>query len=112
MDAVNDKMTEIAAGEMTEKVFEELLKGADDPQAAEKAKEFVDAMDEEDKEEIKDIVGKYIDSETVSGVMDIMEDGVDADSVKQAGEYLKDSVSEEDIQKLREMYEKYKDQIE
>ncbi len=104
MDRMKDKVGEIAADQIAEKAFETILQ--DDPEAAQKAKEIVNNMDETDKKQVMDIVGKYANSETVSEVMDIIRDD-SADSVEQAKEYLQESVSEEDLQKLEELYQKY-----
>ncbi len=104
MDRMKDKVGEIAADQVAEKAIETILK--DDPEAAQKAKEIVNNMDETDKKQVMDIVGKYANSETVSEVMDIIGDD-SADSVEQAKEYLQESVSEEDLRKLEELYQKY-----
>ncbi len=104
IDRMKDKVGAIAADQVAEKAFETILQ--DDPEAAQKAKEIVNSMDETDKEQVMDIVGKYANSETVSEVMDIIRDD-SADSVEQAKEYLQESVSEEDLQKLEELYQKY-----
>ncbi len=104
MDRMKDKVGGIAADQIAEKAFETILQ--DDPEAAQKAKEIVNNMDETDKKQVMDIVGKYANSETVSEVMDIIGDD-SADSVEQAKEYLQESVSEEDLRKLEELYQKY-----
>ena len=107
MDAVKSKVTEMAA----EQIFETALESVGDPQAAEKAKEIVANMDEEDKKQAEEIIGKYADSETLSDCMDIVKDGVNSESIAQVQQYLEQSVSEEDMQALLELYEKYGDGV-
>ncbi|MDE7021887.1 MAG: hypothetical protein K2P23_13465, partial [Lachnospiraceae bacterium] len=77
------------------------------PQAAEKAKEIVANMDEEDKEQAQEIIGKYANSQTVSDCMEIVEDGINEESIGEVQQYLEQSVSEEDLNKLLELYQKY-----
>ena len=107
MDAVKSKVTEMAA----EQIFEKALESAGDPQAAEKAKQIVANMDEEDKKQAEEIIGKYADSETLSDCMDIVKDGVNSESISQVQQYLEQSVTEEDMQALLELYEKYGDGV-
>ena len=91
-----------------EKAVQKALESTGDPQAAAKAKEIVDTMDESDKEAAQEIIGKYADSETLSDVMDLVGDGINSETVSQVKDYLQETVSEEDIEKLQELYEKYK----
>ncbi|MBD5516629.1 MAG: hypothetical protein HDR06_18855 [Lachnospiraceae bacterium] len=68
-------------------------------------------MDESDKKEAEAIIEKYADGDTISDVMDIVGDGVNSESISQVEQYLKNTVSDEDVDKLQELYEKYKDEI-
>ncbi|MCM1039400.1 MAG: hypothetical protein NC434_08755 [Ruminococcus sp.] len=102
-EAVKSKVTEKVAEQVLEKAFE----SAGDPQAAEKARQIVADMDEEDKKQAEEIIGKYADGETISDCMDIMEGGVNSESIAEVRQYLEQSVSEEDMQALWELYEKY-----
>lgn len=104
---VAEKVTE----QVMEQTFRKALESTGDPQAAAKAKEIVDNMDESDKQDATAIIEKYADSDTISNVMDIVGDGVNSESISQVEEYLHNSVSDEDMDKLQELYEKYKDQI-
>ena len=110
-DAVKAKVTEKVAEQVTQQVFEEVLKSAGDPQAAQKAKEMVTNMEEEDKKQTEEIIGKYADTQTLSDCMEIVEDGINSESIAQVQQYLEQSISEEDIKELENLYEKYKDEI-
>lgn len=107
-DGMKNKVKDIISEQVTEKALENIFRELDDSEAAEKAKEIINTMGEEDKEELKNIVGKYANKETVSEVIEMIGSGTES-SLEQAKEYLEETVSEEDIQKLQELYEKYKD---
>lgn len=96
---------------MAQQVIERALENAGDPQAAEKAKEIVANMEEEDKEQAQEIISKYADSQTIADCMEIVGDGINADSIEEVQQYLEQSVSEEDMSKLQELYEKYGEQL-
>ncbi len=104
---VAEKVTE----QVMEQTFRKALESTGDPQAAAKAKEIVENMDESDKQAATAMIEKYADSDTISDVMDIVGDGINSESIAQVEEYLQNSVSEEDIDKLQDLYEKYKDKI-
>lgn len=106
-DAVKSKVTEKVA----EQVFEKALESAGDPEAAEKAKQIVANMDEEDKKQAEEIISKYADSETISDCMEIVGDGINSESIEQVQQYLEQSVSQEDMQALWDLYEKYGDEV-
>ncbi len=101
--AVTKKVTET----VMEQAVQKALESSGDPQAASKAKEIVDNMEEADKEEAEAIIEKYADSETLSNCMEIVGDGINSESLAEVEEYLQESVSQEDIQKLQELYQKY-----
>lgn len=101
--AVTKKVTET----VMEQAVQKALESAGDPQAAKKAKEIVDNMEETDKKEAEAIIEKYADSETLSDCMEIVGDGINSESIAEVQEYLEQSVSDEDIRKLQELYEKY-----
>ena len=94
-----------------EQAFQKALESTGNPQAAAKAKEIVNNMDESDKKEAEEIIEKYADSDTLSDVMDIVGNGVNSESISQVEQYLQNSMSDEDIDKLQELYEKYKDEF-
>lgn len=110
-DGIKSAVTEKVTEQVMEQAFQKALESAGDPQAAAKAKEIVSNMDESDKKEAEAIIEKYADGDTISGVMDIVGDGVNSESISQVEQYLKNTVSDEDIDKLQELYEKYKDEI-
>ena len=110
-DGIKSAVTEKVTEQVMEQAFQKALESVGDPQAATKAKEIVNNMDESDKKEAEAIIEKYADSDTLSDVMDIVGDGVNSESISQVEQYLKNAVSDEDINKLQELYEKYKDEI-
>lgn len=110
-DGIKSAVTEKVTEQVMEQAFQKALESVGDPQAAAKAKEIVNNMDESDKKEAEAIIEKYADSDTLSDVMDIVGDGVNSESISQVEQYLKNAVSDEDIDKLQELYEKYKDEI-
>lgn len=101
--AVTKKVTET----VMEQAVQKALESSGDPQAAARAKEIVDNMEESDKKEAEAIIEKYADSETLSDCLEIVGDGINSESIAEVQEYLQESVSDEDIQKLQELYEKY-----
>lgn len=110
-DTVTDGIKSAVTRKVTETVMEQAvqraLESSGDPQAAARAKEIVDNMEESDKKEAEAIIEKYADSETLSDCMEIVGDGINDESIAEVQEYLQESVSDEDIQKLQELYEKY-----
>ncbi|MBD5489637.1 MAG: hypothetical protein HDR13_12735 [Lachnospiraceae bacterium] len=110
-DGIKSAVTEKVTEQVMEQAFQKALESVGDPQAAAKAKEIVNNMDESDKKEAEAIIEKYADSDTLSDVMDIVGDGVNSESISQVEQYLKNTVSDEDVDKLQELYEKYKDEI-
>lgn len=101
--AVNKKVTE----KVMEQAIQKTLESSGDPQAAAKAKEIIDSIDEADKQEVEEIIGKYTDSDTLSDVMSIMGNGINHESLEQVAEYMQESISEEDKQSLQELLNKY-----
>ena len=88
VDTVKDKVTEKVVEQAAQQVIEKALESAGEPQAAEKAKEIVANMDEEDKEQAQEIIGKYANSQTVSDCMEIVEDGINEESIGEVQQYL------------------------
>ena len=105
--AVTGKVTE----QFMEQAIRKALESSGDPEAAAKAKETVDSIDEADKKAAEEIIGKYANQNTVSDLIDIAGGGINSDSVEQIKDYLQNSMSEEDIQKLQELYNKYGEQV-
>ena len=105
--AVTGKVTE----QFMEQAIRKALESSGDPEAAAKAKEIVDSIDEADKKAAEEIIGKYANQNTVSDLIDIAGGGINSDSVEQIKDYLQNSMSEEDIQKLQELYNKYGEKV-
>ena len=110
-DGIKSAVTEKVTEQVMEQVFQKALESTGDPQAAAKAKEIVNNMDESDKKEATEILEKYADGDTLSDVMDIVGDGVNSESISQVEQYLQNNVSDEDMGKMMELNEKYKDEI-
>ena len=106
MSAVHQKVTE----QVMEYGIRQALESNDDPEAAAKAKEIVDNVDEEDLREVEKIVEKVVNEDTVSDLMNIVGNGIDSGSVEQVKDYLQENISEEDMHKLQELYNKYAEQ--
>lgn len=104
---IKSAVTKKVAETVMEQAVRQALESAGDSQAAEKAKEIVDNMEEADKKEAGAIIEKYADSETLSDCLEIVGDGINSESIAEVQDYLEQSVSDEDIRKLRELYEKY-----
>lgn len=101
--AVTDKVTET----VMEQAVEKALESSGDPNAAAKAKEVIQNMDEEDKEKAQEIIGKYADGDTISDCMEIVGDGINQESMAEVEQYLQNNVSAQDREQLEELYRKY-----
>lgn len=108
---VTEKVTKKVSEKVIEQTVQKALEQTGNPQAAEKAKEIVDNIDEEDKQKAEEIVERYANSDTLSDVMEIVGEGVDGESMSEVKDYLRENVSEQDQAELKELYEKYKDVI-
>lgn len=110
-----DRIQSAVTGKVTEQFMEQAIRKAlessGDPEAAAKAKEIVDSIDEEDKKAAEEIIGKYANQDTVSDLIDIAGGGINSESVEPIKDYLQDNMSEDDIQKLQELYNKYGEQV-
>lgn len=106
-DGIKNVVVEKATEQIMEQAVQKALEDAGDPQAAAKAKEIINNMDEADKQQAEEIIEKYADTDMLSDCMDIVSDGVTDESIAQVKDYLQESVSSEDIEKLQELYEKY-----
>ncbi|MGN0279334.1 MAG: hypothetical protein ACI4C4_08270 [Lachnospiraceae bacterium] len=107
-NGVKHVVVEKATEQIMEQAVQKALESSGDPQAAAKAKEIVSNMDEADKQQAEEIIEKYADTEALSDCMDIVSEGVTDESIAEVEEYLQNSVSSEDMQKLQELYEKYR----
>lgn len=71
--------------------------------------EIKEEMSEEDAEELDDIVNKYADEGILSEALEIY--GSNGGDFAKTADALRDKISDKDIARIREMYEKYGDQI-
>lgn len=106
-----DKVKAKAEEEVLEQVLEQVLQSVGEPEAAEKAKEIMDNFDEADRQKAEEMIGKYVNKDTISDVVDMIEEGVNGETADAVKDYLQESVSEEDREKLRELYEKYRERF-
>ena len=93
-----------AADVMAEKLMESQI--ASDAEAATgvNAKEIMDAMDEEDKETVNDIITNHMSTETVKEASSYLTSG-DTAGLKQ---YAKDTLTASELEQIKELYNKYK----
>lgn len=103
-----EKLKAKAEEEILEQVLEQVIESTGDPEAAEKAKEILDNIDKEDLRKAEEMIGKYVNKDTISDVTDMIGEGIDREAVSEMKDYVKESISEEDKEKLRELYEKYR----
>ena len=96
-DGIKSAVTEKVTEQVMEQVFQKALESTGDPQAAAKAKEIVNNMDESDKKEATEILEKYADGDTLSDVMDIVGNGVNSESISQVEQYLQNNVSDDGV---------------
>lgn len=106
-DKISGAVTEKVTEQVMETAIQKALESSGDPEAASKAKEIVNNMDEEDKQTANAIIEKYADGDTISDCMDIISDGVNSESIAEVQEYLQGNVSAEDQSQLEELYKKY-----
>lgn len=104
---IKNVVVEKATEQIMEQTVQKALENAGDPQAAARAKEIVNSMDESDKQQAEEIIEKYADADTLSDCMDIVSGGVNDESIAEIKNYLQESISTEDLHKLQELYEKY-----
>lgn len=110
-DGIQSAVTEKVTEQFMEQAIRKTLENSGNPEAAARAKEIVDNIDEEDKKAAEEIIGKYANQDTVSDLIDIAGGGINSESVEQIKDYLQDNMSEDDIQKLQELYNKYGEQV-
>ena len=106
-DVVQSAVNKKAAQLIMEQAVQKVLESNGDPQAAAKAKEIVDQMEEADKQKAEEIIGKYADSDTLSDCIEILGDGINEESLEEIKDYLEESVSAEDRAQLEDLYQKY-----
>lgn len=108
IEKVQEKAEEKVAEQVLEQVVVQALESTGDPEAAKKAKEIVNNIDEEDKQKVVEMVGKYVNEDTLSDVKDMIDEGINGEAVSEIKEHLQESISDEDKEKLAELYEKYR----
>ena len=101
------KVKDEAEEEILERAIQQVLESTGDPEAAEKAKEIMDSFDEEDRQKAKEMVGKYVNKDTISDVADMINGELNSDTVAEMKEYLEESISEEDREQLEALFQKY-----
>lgn len=93
-----------AADVVAEKLMESQI--ASDAQAATgvDAREILDAMDEQDKETVNDIITNHMSAETMKEASSYITSG-DTAGLKQ---YAKDTLTASELEQIKELYNKYK----
>lgn len=71
------------------------------------AEDFFNSMSEEDQKTIEDMISKHISAGTISDISSYVANG-DTAALK---EYAKNSLTEEELEELKNIYEKYQDEI-
>ena len=93
------KIKSKAADVVAEKLMESQI--ASDAQAA---REILDAMDEQDKETVNDIITNHMSAETMKEASSYITSG-DTAGLKQ---YAKDTLTASELEQIKELYNKYK----
>lgn len=98
------KIKSKAADVVAEKLIESQI--ASDAQSATgvDAREILDAMDEQDKETVNDIITNHMSAETMKEASSYITSG-DTAGLKQ---YAKDTLTASELEQIRELYNKYK----
>jgi hypothetical protein len=98
------KIKSKAADVVAEKLMESQI--ASDAQSATgvDAREILDAMDEQDKETVNDIITNHMSAETMKEASSYITSG-DTAGLKQ---YAKDTLTASELEQIRELYNKYK----
>ena len=98
------KIKSKAADVVAEKLMESQI--ASDAQAATgvDAREILDAMDEQDKETVNDIITNHMSAETMKEASSYITSG-DTAGLKQ---YAKDTLTASELEQIKERYNKYK----
>ncbi|RHV63062.1 MULTISPECIES: hypothetical protein [Clostridia] len=98
------KIKSKAADVVAEKLMESQI--ASDAQAATgvDAREILDAMDEQDKETVNDIITNHMSAETMKEASSYITSG-DTAGLKQ---YAKDTLTASELEQIKELYNKYK----
>lgn len=98
------KIKSKAADVVAEKLMESQI--ASDAQSATgvDAREILDAMDEQDKETVNDIITNHMSAETMKEASSYITSG-DTAGLKQ---YAKDTLTASELEQIKELYNKYK----
>lgn len=106
--AIADGIKGKAAKEIAKKLFETQM-GSDITVGGQKVdvSEIIDNMDEEDVQRVTDIAEKYVSEESIGDYIEMAQQG----DISQIKEYAQETLSDEDKEELKDLYEKYKDQI-
>ena len=96
-----------AASYATQKAVEVIVKESGASVEQEQIKEIYETLPEEDRQTVESIVGEHINAQTAAEVTTYLQNR-DKEGLKQ---YAEETFSEEELQELKQLYDKYKDQI-
>ncbi len=91
-------------GVVAEKLMESQIASDTEAATGVNAKEIMDAMDEEDKETVNDIITNHMSTETMKEASSYITSG-DTAGLKQ---YAKDTLTASELEQIKELYNKYK----
>lgn len=110
-DGIKSAVSRKVMEQVMEQTIQKALESSGDPDAAAKAKEIVNSIDEEDMREAEAIIQQYADGDSLSDLVNIAGNGINNETIDQIKEYLQENVSEEDIRKLQKLYKKYEEKV-
>ena len=96
-----------AASYATQKAVEVIVKESGATVEQEQIKEIYETLPEEDRQTVESIVEEHINAQTAAEVTTYLQNR-DKEGLKQ---YAEETLSEEELQELKQLYDKYKDQI-
>lgn len=96
-----------AASYATQKAVEVIVRESGATVEQEQIKEIYETLPEEDRQTVESIVEEHINAQTAAEVTTYLQNR-DKEGLKQ---YAEETLSEEELQELKQLYDKYKDQI-
>ncbi|MBQ9512054.1 MAG: hypothetical protein IJR58_02555 [Lachnospiraceae bacterium] len=96
-----------AASYATQKAVEVIVRESGARVEQEQIKEIYETLPEEDRQTVESIVEEHINAQTAAEVTTYLQNR-DKEGLKQ---YAEETLSEEELQELKQLYDKYKDQI-
>lgn len=104
---IYDPLKEKAVSALAEKLIQSEIASDTDATSDINAEEVLDSMSDEDKDTLNQLIDDNISADTISDVSSYLANG-DTDGLK---EYAKDTLSDDELQEVKDLYEKYKDEL-